>query len=599
MRIPRPHLSRKVVLIASGLLVIGGGGTGVAAVFLGTDKILGPSYAELNGFACTEVQTVEIRKKDRFWIRKYVTTDKPADGIGRVKTALRVAKAVQQEKKADLVQVVVLDKAGPTSRALIRGRAVGADILYVPDPSRVPEAASARHLTARYIDGDAAPNGQFFGERFDMIEADIDALVAKLNDQTDCAKLEVALPEGGDHGASDSHGEADAHGGGDAHGAAPADGHGEKPADDHGAAAPDDGHGDAPADGHGEETPVADHGAEDGKGWMASLMGMVGLGGEDASAEGHAADAGDGHAVPPAEAEGHAEGHAAPADAHGETAAGEHEQPAAAGREAAPAEHAAVPADGHGPQDAGHDLPAVNPASPTQEHGADTTDHAKAGAESTDAHGAAAGEGHAPVEPDNAAAEVPATHVEAAKVDDHAAPADDHAAPADDHAAPVEEHAAPAEEHAAPAEEHAAPADDHAKPAEDHAAPAEDHAAKDEAAPADDKGWFDGLKSMVGLGGGEEAAADVAEKPLTGSEDAGPTAEPIQGDDWLAKMRAAPIEGGDAGGAEAMGDDAAAKPVTHPKPANAGGGPDAPAEDEAILPPKAQPKTDEHAKADH
>lgn len=512
MRIPKPHLSRKVLLIAGGLLVIGGGGTGAAAVFLGKDALLGPSYAELNGFACTEVQTVEVRKKDRFWVRKYVTTDEPADGIGRVKTALRVAKALQAEKKADLVQVVVLDKAGPTSRAQIRGRAVGADIIYIPDPSRVPEEASARHLTARYIDGNAAPNGQFFGERIDMIEADIDALVAKLDDQTDCLKPEIEVPEGEGHGAkADGHGKADAK---DTHGEKPADGHGEKgdgghgekPADGHGEAKAE-GHGEAPADGHGEEAPVAAHGAEEGKGWMASLMGMVGLGGDEAPAGDHAPEASEGHDAP---ANGHGE---APGDGHGAPPA---------------ADHAAAPVDQHqAGETEGHAAPAAKHEGPAEDHGADASEHAKA-------------------------TEEPATAADEA----HGAKAE--------HA--VEEQ----------------PADSETAKADDHAAPAEEHATGGEAAPAEEKGWFDGLKSMVGLGGDDEAAPDVAEMPEAKSEDAGPASEPIQGDDWLAKMRAAPIEGAEPGEAEATSEDA-----------------DAPAEDEAILPPKAKAKSDEQAKADH
>ena len=51
-------------------------------------------------------------------------------------------------------------------------------------------------LTARYVDGLAAPNGEYFGERVDMLEDDIQALVASLNDQTDCVKPEVLVPEG-------------------------------------------------------------------------------------------------------------------------------------------------------------------------------------------------------------------------------------------------------------------------------------------------------------------------------------------------------------------------------------------------------------------
>ncbi len=256
------------------------------------------------------MKTVEIQKKDRFWVRKFITTNEPGDGLTRVKTALRVAKALHDTKKADLVQVVVLDANGPKDRSGMRGRAVGADVIYVPDPSHVPEEVSARVLTARYVDGTAAANGEFFGERVDMVEDDIQALLAKLNDQTDCVKPEVVVPEGEGHGAeAGGHGEAPAHGAEDAHGEKPAEGHGEAEGghgaeEGHGGDA-EGGHGETPAGEHGEETPVAEDGAEESKGWMASLMGMVGLGGDEAPADGHAAPA---------------DGHAAPADDHGAVA---------------------------------------------------------------------------------------------------------------------------------------------------------------------------------------------------------------------------------------------------------------------------------------
>lgn len=294
MKVPKIHLSRKLMLILGGVLVTLGG-TGAAAVYIGADKLLGPSYAELNGLECTEVKTVEIHKKDRFWVRKFITTDEPGDGLARVKTALRVAKTLQETKKADLVQVVVLDASGPKDRSGMRGRAVGADIIYVPDPSHVPEELSARVLTARYADGLAAPNGEFFGERVDMLEADIQALVAKLNDQTDCVKPEGLVTEAEGEKA-EGHGETPAKGAEDAHGEKPAEGHGE--ADGKG-----EDHGDAPEGEHGEETPVAEHGAEESKGWMASLMGMVGLGGEDAPAGDHAEPAALAAAAPAADAD--------------------------------------------------------------------------------------------------------------------------------------------------------------------------------------------------------------------------------------------------------------------------------------------------------
>lgn len=471
MKVPKIHLSRKLMLILGGVLVTLGG-TGAAAVYIGADKLLGPSYAELNGLECTEVKTVEIHKKDRFWVRKFITTNKPGDGLARVKTALRVAKTLQETKKADLVQVVVLDASGPKDRSGMRGRAVGADVIYVPDPSHVPEEVSARVLTARYADGLAAPNGEFFGERIDMLEVDIQALLAKLNDQTDCVKPAGLMPESEGHGAkADGHGEKAAHGADDAHG--------EKPADGHGAA---EGHGDAPDGEHSEETPVAEHGAEESKGWMASLMGMVGLGGDDAPAE------------------------------------------------------------------------------------------------------------------------------------DHAAPSEGHAAPGQGHAAPGQGHEAVAERHEAPAEDHAEPAADatHANTpehAEEQVAHSEEKPAGQapvaEEAPGEGEGWFASIKSMVGLGGAEEelpvedAAANV--EPAGGSDAAATT---DHGAAWLEKMRAQPITpdgGAPATKPEEHGAAADGHAPTEEHAAKSGDfhtsdGHGAPAEDEAILPPKAKPKADEHAK---
>jgi hypothetical protein len=349
---PKIHLSRKLVLIFGGVLVLCGG-TGAAAVFIGADTLLGPSYAELNGLECTEVKTVEIHKKDRYWVRKYITTNEPGDGLTRVKTALRVARSVQTHEKADLVQVVVLDAKGPKDRAEMRGRAVGADVIFIPDPSRVPEEATAQVFTARYVDKAANDSGQYYGERIDMIAHDIDALVAKLNDETDCLKPEIVAPEGaGGHGAAPAagHGEAPA-GHGEAsggHGEAPAGGHGEAPAEDAHGAAPAEGHGDAPAEGHGEAAPVAEHGETKDKGWMASIMGMVGLGGSDElAADAHGAT----EAPAAAEAGGHdgaADGHEAPAEDEATAAAGDHAPDASDGHGAEAAHAPAVAPEEHG-----------------------------------------------------------------------------------------------------------------------------------------------------------------------------------------------------------------------------------------------------------
>ena len=63
---------------------------------------------------------------------------KAEDGDVRVKTALRVAGALSNKEQADLYQVVLLDEAGPAQRADMRGRAIGAEVLFSRDPGKVP-----------------------------------------------------------------------------------------------------------------------------------------------------------------------------------------------------------------------------------------------------------------------------------------------------------------------------------------------------------------------------------------------------------------------------------------------------------------------------
>ena len=145
------RLSKKVVAITVGVLVICAG-SGAAAVYVGTDKLLGPSYLDVNGLECTTLQTDRIKRDKRNWIRKYVVSDKPGDGMARIRTALRVARAVQEKEKADLVQVSVLDKSGPTERAEMRGRVIGAQVVYIPDLAKAPDGAQVQTYSAYYMD---------------------------------------------------------------------------------------------------------------------------------------------------------------------------------------------------------------------------------------------------------------------------------------------------------------------------------------------------------------------------------------------------------------------------------------------------------------
>lgn len=178
------RMPRKLVVIIGGVAFLVGS-SGVLALYIGKDKLLGLASASPNGLQCTDINLVTIRKDNRFWVRKYISTE-PTDGLTRVKTALRVAKAVYQEQKPDLVQVVVLDKNGPTLRSDIRGRALGADVVYVPHPDKLVDGGSEAPVTARYYDGGASTAGLFYGEQITMPSQDIDAAIAGLKDYSDC-----------------------------------------------------------------------------------------------------------------------------------------------------------------------------------------------------------------------------------------------------------------------------------------------------------------------------------------------------------------------------------------------------------------------------
>ncbi len=245
------RLPRKTVFIIGGVLLLGGA-TGAFALYLTKDHFLGgdDDKKSVASLACTTVKTFKIKKKDRYWIRKFIKTE-PADGLVRVATALRVAEAVYTTDKPDLVQVVVLDQRGPEQRADMRGRAIGADVVYVPHPENIPDLADTPIYSAKYIDGQANDAGQFYGEKIQLPPEHIDSLVSMLTDHIDC--IDPAAPEakakdekkGGEEKAAE--GEAKAPEGEEK--AAP-EGEAEKPVAE------------KPAEGSETETPVAEAPAE-------------------------------------------------------------------------------------------------------------------------------------------------------------------------------------------------------------------------------------------------------------------------------------------------------------------------------------------------
>jgi hypothetical protein len=358
MKVPRLHFSRALVLAIGGVLVFCGA-SGAAAVYIGADRLLGPSYADLNGLECTAIQTTRFRRDGNLWVRKYVTTEKRADGITRVRTALRVAQAVQKREKADLVQVTLVDPAGPQDRALMRGRTIGAQAVYIPDLSKMPEGAASHSYAAYYHQGTANDAGEYYGLRIDLPFEDIAPITAALTDNADCVNPVTETPADGHGAPATAHGE-------------PVSGHGDGAADSHGGAAAEH-HGAAEISheeqaSEGQEAASEDHGDQsaehasvepaEGEGFLAKLKSMV-LGGGDGDA-GH--DPEDSSAP-----EAHDAGPPAAEDAHAEPPA--HEAGANAARTAAE-----TAAEDHGKSDE----PAVEEPQPSVAEGATEADAAGA-----------------------------------------------------------------------------------------------------------------------------------------------------------------------------------------------------------------------------
>jgi hypothetical protein len=182
--------SRKLVVIGVTVLVLGAG-TSAAALFIGKDRLLGRSYGAANGMACEALQTVNIRKDGATWVRKYVKMDN-AEGIDRVKTALRVAAVEYSRSKADLVQISVLDRNGPSLRSNMRGRAIAAQVVFIADPSKFPDDAGALRFNGFYYDGAAGSDGQFYGLRIDVPYEDMQKLALAQDNFVDCANQDGA-----------------------------------------------------------------------------------------------------------------------------------------------------------------------------------------------------------------------------------------------------------------------------------------------------------------------------------------------------------------------------------------------------------------------
>nr|WP_234902670.1 hypothetical protein [Agrobacterium larrymoorei] len=183
-------------MVAGGAFLLFGGASGVAAILVGKDRFLGPSEASVNGLECQTAQKVDIKKNGTFWVRKFIRTE-GGDGVERAKTALRVAKAVYDREKPDLVQISVLDTDGPQMRSEMRGRAIAAQAVFIPDTSKLPQDAHPQEYSVFYYDGDASGDGLFYGMRIDVTVEDAEGMMAGLTRFADCADPASETPAGG------------------------------------------------------------------------------------------------------------------------------------------------------------------------------------------------------------------------------------------------------------------------------------------------------------------------------------------------------------------------------------------------------------------
>lgn len=335
------RFSRKVLIILCGVLLLGGA-AGATAVYIGKDKLLGPPEEDHAGLECRAVQVITDKRERQVWMRKYIKTD-AADGVTRAKTALRVAAALYEKDKPDLVQVVVLAENGPDKRAGINGHAVGADVVYVPHPEKLSDIGEVPVLQVSYVDAMANEAGEFYGTKMKMPEEEASHILASLPEKEDCAdpdaELRAAAAAAAEGGEKKAEGGSE---GGEGEKAKPAEGGEGEAAPAEGEAAAGEGEGKPAAE--GEKPAEGGEKAEAEKGWFASVKSMV-FGEDKAEAPK------EGEVGPEKAAEGATE---APASGEGEAAPAEEPAPEAAAESAPAGEEggaqkgeAAAPAGGH------------------------------------------------------------------------------------------------------------------------------------------------------------------------------------------------------------------------------------------------------------
>lgn len=381
--LPKLRFSRKLLIITLGITVLLGG-TGMTALYFGGESLMMEGGENAVGGECTDVQTMVVKTpSNHLWLRKFIRMEN-ASGHDRVRTALRIAGNLSKKNAVDLIHVSVLDTHGPTKRADMRSRAIGAEVLIALKPDNLPEMKSP--AMASYYEGPVSDEGRYYGDRVVMDIEEIGAMMTAMRtveEKPDCIAPVVEAKEA----PNDGHGKKDeneGHAKPNDHGEKPAEAHGEQPANEHGEK-PAEAHGEEPAKegdtagGHDAATPKE-------QSFLDSMMSMVGLGGSeepaaethepaseesaDAPAGGHdLAKSTEGHDKKPAdakheatEAEPAADGHAKPAN---------YEAVAEEPTEAADQPHEAKTDNtGHETEQAASDEHAAEEPKPAEDHAA-------------------------------------------------------------------------------------------------------------------------------------------------------------------------------------------------------------------------------------
>lgn len=165
------RVSRKLALLSGGfLLVLGASGT-AALVFAPANMI--PGYEEKIGGHCRTLYQSEFRRGKEKRLIALISTD-DAEPAARVRAGVRVARHLSDTLHSDLVIVQVSDFQGPTTRAELRGAAIGAEIVYAPHPSRT--LAVSKPWEVRYVGALPTASGLYFGKRMDMPLTEIETL---------------------------------------------------------------------------------------------------------------------------------------------------------------------------------------------------------------------------------------------------------------------------------------------------------------------------------------------------------------------------------------------------------------------------------------